>query len=473
MSITFGFYNSVNNDRRYDALQMSSIFDGIIRDGIFMSIGEAMTVKAASGMTVNVGEGKAWFDHTWTLNDSKFPVTLAASELLLDRIDTIVLDIDHRESVRANSIVVLKGTPATNPYAPTLIRSANRNQYPLCNIYVEAGITEITQANITNLVGTGSCPFVTGIIESVNIEDLVSQWEGQWNDWFAAQSANVDRDMTTWMYDTAHYFDHWFEDLQHTLSGDVATDLANRIIGLENRLSILRPEMHRNIFRGMCLGSSVTVAQKAAIRNGTFDNLYVGDFWTIGGVHWRIVDINYWWNRGNLNQHFSTPHLVIMPDEPLYDAQMNEGVGTTIGGYVGSDMYTTNLANAKTIVANAFGDMVLTHREYLVNSAAGGRPSSGAWYASTVELPNEIMMYGFYLLTPAVDGSESITRHTNSKTQLALFKLVPKFITVINDNYWLRDVVSSTNFACVISSGLASAVSSSSSYGVRPVFAIG
>ena len=176
MSVTFGFYNSVNHDRRYNALQMSSIFDGIIRDGIFMSIGTAMVVKAASGMTVNVGEGRAWFDHTWTLNDSELPVKLEASELILNRIDTIVLDVDHRDSVRANSIIAIKGTPASNPVAPTLIKSTDHNQYPLCNIYVKAGVTEITQSNITNLVGTGSCPFITGILESIDIEDLVSQW---------------------------------------------------------------------------------------------------------------------------------------------------------------------------------------------------------------------------------------------------------------------------------------------------------
>ena len=183
MSVTFGFYNSVNHDRRYNALQMSSIFDGIIRDGIFMSIGEAMVVKAASGMTVNVGEGRAWFDHTWTLNDSELPVKLEASELIYDRIDTIVLDVDHRDSVRANSIIAIKGTPARDPVAPTLIRTTDHNQYPLCNIRVKAGVTEITQSNITNLVGTGSCPFVTGILESIDIEDLVSQWEAQWDEW--------------------------------------------------------------------------------------------------------------------------------------------------------------------------------------------------------------------------------------------------------------------------------------------------
>ena len=264
MSVTFGFYNSVNHDRRYNALQMSSIFDGIIRDGIFMSIGTAMVVKAASGMTVNVGEGRAWFDHTWTLNDSELPVKLEASELILNRIDTIVLDVDHRDSVRANSIIAIKGTPASNPVAPTLIRTTDHNQYPLCNIYVKAGVTEITQSNITNLVGTGSCPFITGILESIDIEDLVSQWEAQWNefysaqtldmqltadewkkqwnDWYTVQTAVATADMEKWMSDRQADFNYWWSQMQAVLEGDVATNLAQRVLKLEENFGILATE---------------------------------------------------------------------------------------------------------------------------------------------------------------------------------------------------------------------------------------
>ena len=264
MSVTFGFYNSVNHDRRYNALQMSSIFDGIIRDGIFMSIGTAMVVKAASGMTVNVGEGRAWFDHTWTLNDSELPVKLEASELILNRIDTIVLDVDHRDSVRANSIIAIKGTPASNPVAPTLIRTTDHNQYPLCNIYVKAGVTEITQSNITNLVGTGSCPFITGILESIDIEDLVSQWEAQWNefynaqtldmqltadewkkqwnDWYTVQTAVATADMEKWMSDRQADFNYWWSQMQAVLDGDVAANLAQRVLKLEENFGILATE---------------------------------------------------------------------------------------------------------------------------------------------------------------------------------------------------------------------------------------
>lgn len=258
--------------------------------------------------------------------------------------------------------------------------------------------------------------------------------------------------------------------------GILASDLAKALLNIlpsDNLMDVIKgelaPEMHRNIFRGKYLGSSVTAAQKAAIKAGTFNDLYVGDYWTIGGVNWRIVDINYWMRCGDAD--FTTPHLVIMPDVPLYNAQMNT-TNITTGGYVGSAMYTTNLAQAKTTIANAFGDMVLTHREFLVNAVSNDYPSGGSWYDSTVELPNEIMMHGSHVFTPACDGSVIPARYTINKSQLALFKLVPMFIHN-RQWFWLRDVVSAANFATVNDYGNPNFGRASGFAGVRPVFAVG
>lgn len=125
MAVTYGFYNSSNGDRKYNAIQMSSIFDGLIKDGIFMSIGTSMMVVATGeGMMLNVGIGRAWFDHTWTLNDAPLPLTPDQSEILMNRIDMVVLDVDQREAVRANDIIIVKGTPSSNPVAPSLIFDA-------------------------------------------------------------------------------------------------------------------------------------------------------------------------------------------------------------------------------------------------------------------------------------------------------------------------------------------------------------
>lgn len=234
--------------------------------------------------------------------------------------------------------------------------------------------------------------------------------------------------------------------------------------------AIISVEQRRNIFRGKNLGTAFTAAQKAEVRAGTFKGFFIGDYWSIGDRTWRIVDINYWLNSGDTS--CTTPHLVIMPDQKLYDAKMNE-TNITTGGYVGSQMYTANLANAKTLVNSAFGSAnILTHREYLTNAVSNGYPSAGAWYDSTVELPNEIMMYGNLVFTPAGDGSFVPNRYTIDKTQLSLMKMYPRFINPGRYWYWLRDVVSSAHFALVAGHGHPSFGTASDSSGVRPVFGL-
>lgn len=234
--------------------------------------------------------------------------------------------------------------------------------------------------------------------------------------------------------------------------------------------AVISVEQRRNIFRGKNLGTAFTAAQKAEIKAGTFKGFFIGDYWSIGDRIWRIVDINYWLNSGDAS--CTTPHLVIMPDQSLYSAKMNE-TNITTGGYVGSQMYTANLANAKTLVNSAFGSAnILNHREYLTNAVTNGYPSAGAWYDSTVELPNEIMMYGSLVFTPAGDGSFVPNRYTIDKTQLALMKMYPRFINPGRYWYWLRDVVSSASFACVGDYGGTGYYGASASAGVRPVFGL-
>ena len=234
--------------------------------------------------------------------------------------------------------------------------------------------------------------------------------------------------------------------------------------------AVISVEQRRNIFRGKNLGTAFTAAQKAEIKAGTFKGFFIGDYWSIGDRIWRIVDINYWLNSGDAS--CTTPHLVIMPDQSLYSAKMNE-TNITTGGYVGSQMYTANLANAKTLVNSAFGSAnILNHREYLTNAVTNGYPSAGAWYDSTVELPNEIMMYGSLVFTPAGDGSFVPNRYTIDKTQLALMKMYPRFINPGRYWYWLRDVVSSARFAGVSANGGAYYGGASTSGGVRPVFGL-
>lgn len=254
----------------------------------------------------------------------------------------------------------------------------------------------------------------------------------------------------------------------------IGTAEGNKAIGADDALfamldAFIPKEQRRMIYRGKNLGAVVTEEQKANIKNGTFKGFFLGDYWTIGSYTWRIVDFDYWYNCGDTA--FTTPHLVIMPDKPLYNAQMNE-TNITTGGYTGSLMYTENLDQAKTLAASAFGDLILTHREYLTNAVTDGHASAGAWFDSTLDLPNEIMMYGCHVYAAMNNGTVIPTNYTIGKTQLALFTVVPKLISN-RATFWLRDVVSSAYFALVNYTGYATYSGASNSFGVRPVFAIG
>lgn len=223
----------------------------------------------------------------------------------------------------------------------------------------------------------------------------------------------------------------------------VGTTDGNKAIAAEDALFAMLDgfapvELRRVLFRGKNLGTALTAVQKAAIKDGSFKGMFLGDYWSIGGRIWRIVDMDYWYNCGDTA--FTSHHLVIMPDEALYNAQMNT-TNVTTGGYVGSAMYKSNLANAKTIVNAAFQGSVLTHREYLCNAVANGRPSGGAWFDSSIELPNEPMMYGHPHFSPTSDGSTVPSIYTISKTQLALFMVCPRFIVNRSYNQWFKSKV--------------------------------
>lgn len=250
MSVSSGFFNSLNGDRKYNAAQMSAIFDGLIIDGVFASIGTAFAVKAAGGLTVNVGVGKAWFDHTWTVNDSILPMTAPEAEVLLDRIDAVVLEVNGTESVRENTIKFVKGNPSSAPSRPTLTNEGNVHQYPLCYIYRKYGTAVINQADITPMVGTESTPFVTGILQTISLDELLGKWqdeldrftdarsqevddwiaqeESDFTAWFNKMKADLQQEQTVldqWIASEQADFLAWYNQMKDQLSGDVAGNL--------------------------------------------------------------------------------------------------------------------------------------------------------------------------------------------------------------------------------------------------------
>jgi hypothetical protein len=224
---------------------------------------------------------------------------------------------------------------------------------------------------------------------------------------------------------------------------------------------------HNCIYRGKNLGTSVTAEQYAAISSGKFTDLYIGDYWVIKGVTYRIAAFDYYYNCGDTN--FTKHHVVIVPDTSLYKAQMNTSNVTT-GGYTGSAMYKSNLAQAKTTIKAAFGSAhVLTKRELLTNAVNGNTPSGWAWFDSDVELMNEVQAYGS-VAWGAHDGNGYNVASGDGQFPLFMFDRTKLHN---REDYWLRDVASAAAFSLVSSAGLATASYASSSLGVRPAFCIG
>lgn len=224
---------------------------------------------------------------------------------------------------------------------------------------------------------------------------------------------------------------------------------------------------HNCIYRGKNLGTSVTAEQYAAISSGKFTDLYIGDYWVIKGVTYRIAAFDYYYNCGDPN--FTKHHAVIVPDTSLYKAQMNTSNVTT-GGYTGSAMYKSNLAQAKTTIKAAFGSAhVLTKRELLTNAVNGNTPSGWAWFDSDVELMNEVQAYGS-VAWGAHDGNGYNVASGDGQFPLFMFDRTKLHN---REDYWLRDVASATNFSIVSGYGRASYYYASASIGVRPAFCIG
>lgn len=314
------------------------------------------------------------------------------------------------------------------------------------------GIKQMEGATEEKAGKSGTVP-----IPGAGMHQAVLQGDGTWINLGAAAYANVANDAETTEENS----------LLDARMGPVFQEQID-ILNLFREF-ILNPLNKNANIRGKNLGTAVTPEQITAIRDGSFEDIWLGDYWEINGKKYRIWDFNYWLHCGDTA--FEKNHVLILPDRNLYNQRMN-ATNITTGGYIGSEMYKTGLAAAKTEIANAFGDMVLSHRELLTNAVANGIPTAGAWVDSTIELPNEVMMYGSYHHMPANNGAAIPYRYTINKSQLALAQLCPEFITT-RENYWLRDVVSASNFARVYDLGHSGTTGASSSFGVRPVFCIG
>lgn len=182
MAVTSGFFNSLNHDRMYDADQVSALFDGLIGDGIFQGIGNNLITRPGTGMRIVVGSGRSWYNHIWLYNDADLIFTLDEGGISGDRIDAIFIKIDKSETGRQGTIEVQKGVPGDGK--PEFVDTEFIFYHPIAYVTVHAGASEITSADIEVLIGTEDAPFVSGVVQQYNIDQLMQKWSDSFEDWF-------------------------------------------------------------------------------------------------------------------------------------------------------------------------------------------------------------------------------------------------------------------------------------------------
>ena len=255
MSVTSGFFPSLSGDRKYSALQMGMLFDGLIQDGVYMGIGKHFEVTAVENtMAVAVASGRAWFNHTWTYNDAPVTMQLEPAESLIPRIDSVILTVDTNENARRNYLSILKGKGSIDPVRGDLVNDEKKHQYVIADIYVPAATTKITAGNITQFVGTSITPYVVGVNQKVDFSAQIDSWNARYNEYVNTAEANFDTwmkkvqgeletyitgsksEISSYTEATKKTFDQWFAGLKVTLSGNVAANLQRGIDELEKAI---------------------------------------------------------------------------------------------------------------------------------------------------------------------------------------------------------------------------------------------
>lgn len=270
--ITCGFYNSQNRDRKYNTDQITMAISSLINDGVFQNIGSALAVSENTGLDIVVGDGYAWFNTRWTYNDTLYPITMDISEVLLDRIDAVILEIDESNSVRDNDIKFIKGTPAGVPIKPVMTNNEFVHQYPLAYIYRTAGNNNIVQANITPAIGTSECPFVTGVLASIDIDFLFTQWTSQFNIWFQAIQTDSEENQDA-LYAA---FDAWFQNIKEQL-GTVP------IGNIQNEIDIINENLESKNLKTFTSVSQLGLIASTATLQQIIDEMPIGsEYWSTG-----------------------------------------------------------------------------------------------------------------------------------------------------------------------------------------------
>ncbi len=421
------------------------------------------TTNGDNTITVGKGVGCIHVSEQWAafpLNEGDVLLTFADADGVYPRWDVIALVYD--KNANTAGLEVRTGLAAETPALPALRRNDDYDEIFLYQVTRPVGATKITADNVVDLRLDGAvCGLMRDTIDAIDTSVMQAA--------FAAFLAKIETELNQLHAGTATMLRTVYDPQEKNTDIFAYTDEKSAaILEKVEQLTSANAGAHNAIYRGKYLGESVTAAQYAAISAGTFDDLYIGDYWTIGGVNYRIAAFDYYLNSGDTA--CTTHHVVLVPDTCLYNAAMNT-TNTTNGGYVGSAMYKSNLEQVKTTIKSAFSGHVLKHRIYLTNAVANGRASGVVWCDSEVDLMCEQMVYGSGIYSPVSNGSNIPDNYRVEKSQLPLFQHEPNRICN-REMWWLRDVVSDKGFTNVNNFGDADRSSSSMVVGVRPSFCI-
>ena len=406
MALTFGFYDSLNHDRLYNAQQMSAIFDGIINDGVFASVGSHFSVVPGTGMHVLVKSGRAWFNSTWTLNDSDIDLTIDAADSLLGRIDTVVLEVNSEQATRANSIKVVKGTAASTPAKPTLTNTTTVHQHPLAHITVAKNTTAITASMIEIVVGKTDCPFVTAILQTTDITNLFEKWENDFQTWFSTVRSTLDGDVALNLQNQIDA--NWRKTLRETTPPkiglastatpadmfDVLADVGNLHVW---RKTVTTTEEVPAVPAGYTLGDSLTID----LWSDAYTDASNGDIgvWKASSVDVSAVgDINLT-GKTSLTQA-NIDYIMVAKNGADYNEQPSNVIEGCRNNFIYLRIYGSSNQNINTQYLNKY--------YYVSNDAAATRTisSDGSYVTVTVSGIKEVTGYPY---TPAIPAGTSVT----------------------------------------------------------------
>jgi len=345
MAFTFGFYNSVGGDRRYNAEHFQNVFDGLIRDGVYAAVENIFATRPGDGLQVVVDTGRAWLSKTWNHNSAPFPINITPPDVTLPRIDTVCIEVNHEENVRGNRIRVIQGIPASTPQPPTLVRSELVNQWPLADITVRPNASAFTALDINILVGTPRMPFVTGIIQTHTIESLWDQWQAHFDVWFE---------------ESQFAFNVWFAEVMAIMGDDVATMLLNRIQTLEGRQTPILLGGSANVYTGSTTFplSAYVDGLRFPVRAGTSNT--VRDITiNINGV--RPVPIRSHWGSGGSGMD-PRPEVGEFAAGGVYWLEFNAGVDAFI--IMGTNRWSATNIEATTFPPTILSNNGLTPRDW-------------------------------------------------------------------------------------------------------------